>query len=337
MTTLPYAPSLANATGTRVDSACKHHQQCRVSTDNLLEMIEPKNEIREINRNKYRYCVHKDELALGVATPWKPNESRKRSNNAYPRVVSNLGMIDIENPKFRDCAKMIKYLYHYALSIRDKEDIIKWFGRKGDTAESFKDHPNNYFPRIKPDQENPLAHFLPIMCDFTAMGYAQTLGWASSDSGDTMTTVMVGGMRTVKNGDFEVRTGDLIMWYWPFERDCFEQDGSRKPIIYSCIREWKEENGKMVYEVSHINMDPAISQEHMPAWNLTKPEEIRKEMSERTYGARPNEPKIVAKIKPYRKDYENPRLYDHLRVFAVAMSAARPYDDVDIKISRQSL
>ena len=33
---LPYQPSLASATNTRVDSACKHIQQCRVSTDDLL-------------------------------------------------------------------------------------------------------------------------------------------------------------------------------------------------------------------------------------------------------------------------------------------------------------
>ena len=335
MTTLPYAPSLANATGTRVDSACKHHQQCRVSTDNLLEMIDPKNDTKELERNKYRYCVHKDELALGVATPWKPFESRKRANNAYPRVVSNLGMIDLENPKFKHCAKMIKYLYHYALSIRDREDIIKWFGRKSDANATWAPSEFSYFDKIPDGQPNPLSDYLPIMCDFTAMGYAQTLGWASSNTGDTMTTVMVGGMRTVMNGDFEIRTGDLIMWYWPFERDCFEQDGSRKTIEFSCIREWQP--GTTKYTVSHANIDPAVAHDKKEEWSLSKTEESRKERSELTYGSRPNEPKIVAKIKPYRKDYDNPRMYDQLRVFAVAMSAGRPYDNVDIKISRQSL
>ena len=32
-------------------------------------------------------------------------------------------------------------------------------------------------------------------------------------AGDTMVTVMIGGLRTVMNGDFEVFTGDLIQWY----------------------------------------------------------------------------------------------------------------------------
>lgn len=33
---LPFQPSLAQATNTRLDSACKHIQQCRVSTDDMM-------------------------------------------------------------------------------------------------------------------------------------------------------------------------------------------------------------------------------------------------------------------------------------------------------------
>lgn len=35
------------------------------------------------------------------------------------------------------------------------------------------------------------------------------------------------------NGDFEVFAGDIVQWYWTFERDCFRQDGSRKGIMYT--------------------------------------------------------------------------------------------------------
>ena len=41
---MPFQPSLASATNTRVDSACKHIQQCRVSTDDLLQYTQPKND-----------------------------------------------------------------------------------------------------------------------------------------------------------------------------------------------------------------------------------------------------------------------------------------------------
>ena len=65
---LPFQPSLAQATNTRLDSACKHIQQCRVSTDDMTRFVIEDNE--ELQRNKYRYCIHKDELVVGVGRPW---------------------------------------------------------------------------------------------------------------------------------------------------------------------------------------------------------------------------------------------------------------------------
>ncbi len=50
-----------------------------------------------------------------------------------------------------------------------------------------------------------------------------------------------------------------------------------------------------------------------------------------------NKAKNVARIKPYMQDDAQPRLYDWVRVFAVAISSARPNEMVDIKISKQSL
>ena len=65
---LPYQPSLAQSTNTRLDSACKHIQQCRVSTDDMMRYVS--NDAEELQRNKYRYCVHKDEFAVGIGRPW---------------------------------------------------------------------------------------------------------------------------------------------------------------------------------------------------------------------------------------------------------------------------
>ena len=50
-----------------------------------------------------------------------------------------------------------------------------------------------------------------------------------------------------------------------------------------------------------------------------------------------NKAKNVARIKPYMPDDAQPRLYDWVRVFAIAISSARPNEMVDIKISKQSL
>jgi hypothetical protein len=65
---LPFQPSLAQGTNTRLDSACKHMQQCRISTDDMMRFVG--GDAEELQRNKYRYCVHKDELVVGVGRPW---------------------------------------------------------------------------------------------------------------------------------------------------------------------------------------------------------------------------------------------------------------------------
>ena len=65
---LPFQPSLGQATNTRLDSACKHIQQCRISTDNMLRFV--KNDRDELERNLFRYCIHKDELVVGLGRPW---------------------------------------------------------------------------------------------------------------------------------------------------------------------------------------------------------------------------------------------------------------------------
>ena len=44
--------SLATATNTRLDSACKHIQQCRVSYDHMLYFVE---NAHELERNKMQY------------------------------------------------------------------------------------------------------------------------------------------------------------------------------------------------------------------------------------------------------------------------------------------
>lgn len=320
-TLLPYQPSLASATNTRVDSACKHHHQCRVSTDNILELIHPKNDTRELERNKYRYCVHKDELVVAVGRPWSSTESRKKMNNAYPRVISSLGMLVSDaDPNFKTHVKMICFMYHFCRSLREREIIVQWF------SSTAPKHGGNDFFNDSDDTKAALS----VMHDYMPMGYAQTLGWASPISGDTMTTVMIGGMRTVMNGDFEIRTGDELQWYWPFEVKCFRKDGSRKSFGNVI-----ERNGNG-FQVDNLSPYTDVLG-GAPEFSLTREEQARKEYHSQVYGQPSNTPKVVARLKRFVEDYENPRMYDKERIFAVAMSSARPHEMVDIKICRQSL
>lgn len=338
---LPFQPSLAQGTSTRLDSACKHIQQCRVSTDDMMRFVLEDGE--ELQRNKYRYCVHKDELVVGIGRPWDAGVSIKRvANSAYPRVISNLGAL-ADSAESRIAINMIRFMNHYARTVREKANIIKFLrddrfvaprvvnpGQSMAGKHAFAD---------RGDGTMGTSKYLRFMYDYFTVGYANTLAYAHANSGDTMTSVMIGGLRTVQNGDFEIFAGDVVQFYWSFERDDFLQDGRRKPYLNI----W---DGN-----TPCNVDPSVvlgadqgsgrlnaaGQPIAPTWQLPQDAQIRQANYELGYGQRSDKMKIVAKVKPYFKDDENFRLMDWFRVFGVAIASARPNEMCDIKIGRQSL
>ena len=303
--------SLASATGTRLDSGCKHIQQCRVSQDHMEKLAStPLN----LTNNKFKYAVHKDELVLGIGKCW--GDDKRVRNEAYPRVLSNLG--DQCNGEFEDVPKMIKYMYHNAVSINLRNELLKIF-KSSETR--YWDTPTGYFKAE--GGRMPFEKNMVKIHDFVPVGYANTLGYAHAHSGDTMTSVMIGGLRTVMNGDCEVFCGDLIQWYWPFERDCFEKStAKRKPLVVSSGVLQNKDPGD-----SDTDFDRDTSSKH------------RRLYHDREFGQRegPKNAKIVPLIKPYKRDEDNPRIYDWYRVFAVALCSARPNEAVDIRISRQAI
>lgn len=337
---LPYQPSLASATNTRLDTSCRHHQQCRVSTDDMLAFLFPQNDHEELQRNKYRYCIHKDEFVVGIGRPWVPERTRKRTNNAYPRVISNLGQVAPDNDG-RAMTQMIKYMNHYARSLQEKQDIIDWF-QSTDYHDGLDDfgqvRDDSHEVAFTRDEKAKLRAWLGLMTDQIPVGFAQTLGWAHPNTGDTMVTVMIGGLRTVMNGDFEVFPGDLIMWYWPFEKECFKQDGRRKRYTNG----WQMEMVRGVQKAIPPNINPELefgegnfeaSRVHHDASTSE-----RERFHGRAFGnSSDKKAKITARVKPYFRDDENPRIFDAYRVFAIAIAAARPHEMLDIKISKQSV
>lgn len=170
----------------------------------------------------------------------------------------------------------------------------------------------------------PLESSVSSIHDFVTVGYSNTMGWAHAHLGDTMTSVMIGGLRTVLNGDFDIFCGDLVQWYWPFERECFVRDGSRKKIKFAAAGD------------SHgcLQIDPAAANGE---FQKDKDTMSRKHFYDQQYGQKKGTEKVVALIKPYKRDDESPRIYDWYRVFAVALCSARPRERVDIRISRQAL
>ena len=271
---------------------------------------------------------------------------KRQSNSAYPRVISNLGGLS-DSPETYVAINMIRFMNHYARTLRERKLIIEFFKRDVHTPARYRSDPEG-----APGAFTTLANtecqafksnggklgtlpFMGMMYDYFTAGYANTIGYAHPNTGDTMTSVMIGGLRTVMNGDFEIFAGDLVQFYWCFEKDDFTPDGRRKP--YFDI--WDKDIPQ--------NVDPSITENHSrgpkrdshgrETWEMRPDAQLRQAHYNLSYGQRPDRMKVVAKIKPYMPDEENPRLNDWYRVFGTAIASARPNEMCDIKISRQSM
>lgn len=182
------------------------------------------------------------------------------------------------------------------------------------------------------------------MMDMYFMGVALGTAWASPMTGDTVGSVMIGGLRTILNGDFQVSTGDLLMFYWPDERCLFEDDGSRKKRQVLCndtalgTLDW----GKVFGFIKEDKLE-----NNMCSMNPTGADRLRKNyygMGNGNYDGK-NQGKIhVALIKPYITSRHldaryNPEHFpcDKARIFGRAISNARPWEPCDVMISKQSL
>jgi len=295
----------------------------------------------ELQRNKYRYCVHKDELVVGVGRPWDSRTTVKRvANSAYPRVISNLGAL-ADREETRVAINMIRFMNHYARNIREKQQIINYFTKNQFTparVDGVSLTGKEAFPRLEHNKIGT-AEYMQFMYDYFAVGFANTLGYAHANNGDTMTSVMIGGLRTVQNGDFEIFAGDLVQFYWSFERDDFEQDGRRKKYIdaWSGDSPGNVDPSVVFGAAQGTNASNAAGQHIAPSWQTSQDAQVRQAYYELGYGQRAGKSKIVAKIKPYFRDDANPRLMDWFRVFGVAIASARPNEMCDIKIARQSI
>ena len=313
-------PSLATATSTRVDSGCKHIQQCRVSQDHMQKFVLEKHD--DLIHNKYGYAVHKDELVLNIRECWY-KQDKIYGKNAYPRVVSNLGRLgDHTNGAPSEPLKFLLFAYHNITSLAQRNDYIDSANYHDGTefvSKALIDS-GNYMTLIPSTTKFTFQNHLELIHDFTAVGYANTVGFAHAHHGDTMTSVHIGGLRTVMNGDFAVECGDKIQWYWPDENAYFDAYGQR----LVCNRN---------------NVDPKTYADSFAHPNNARNPGAsdRESFYSLQFGQKKNAGKYVPRVKTYKEDENEPRIYDSMRVFAVAISSARPHEMFDIMIARQAI
>ncbi|EKX33628.1 hypothetical protein GUITHDRAFT_120148 [Guillardia theta CCMP2712] len=165
------AHSIAQYTGTRIDSSAKHIVACKVNHDLYTDMG---NTEKDLTQNKYRYAMMKDEIVLNVNRMTKNGINEKGEFHetyklfAYPSVITTLG------DKVPQGLKQGIREHYRTLS---PDDITKYI--------SYRD-------------EAKKQHVFPYL--FSMQGISVGTAYASDLSGDNVASVMIGGMATVLNG-----------------------------------------------------------------------------------------------------------------------------------------
>ncbi len=304
-------PNLASATSTRIESAAKHQIPVKVSYEHMLSWV-GFDQVR-LQKEKMSVCLHKDDLAIGCSKPVRKNENGRgnQRNRPYPVVVSTLASME------QAARNYLVYLLHNPKTFAERDRFVSTIER----------HLEHWDPAMSEVCKKQIIE----MPEFYFVGVSVGLAYAHPLTGDNVCTAMIGGLITILNGSFEIHTGDMIHWIWDVEAPCFDRDGKRLDPI----------TDNTSFSVSHFvaNNDPKLAEDSSR----------RKTFYERGNGIYTNSQsdggtvvyngkRLIAFPKALRPGTEGDyRLSDKLRVFGRAMSRARPFEQVDILLGRQSL
>ena len=303
-------PNVAQATGTRVDSASKHQIAVRASYEHLLSWVGYDQVV--LQKEKNAFSIAKDDMTIGVSKPVRRNEASKGNtrNKAYPSVVTTLARMETPAKNY------LVMLYHNPNNFQERDKFIRDVEKRPDVWDISMSEVAK-----KQIAEMPEFYFVGV-----SVGSAQ----AHPLSGDNTCTTMLGGLRTITNGAFPVDAGDIIQWYWSAETRCFDSEGRRLEPI----------GGQRSEDVSIF-----LSRNEQ---NLSLDSARRKATYERGIGVytnsqtdsnvRYNGKLETAFPKALKTRVDGKRVPgDCMRAFARALSTARPFEPFDVLINRQSL
>lgn len=183
------AASLGTATGSRVDSAAKHTMACKLDTKFFKISMVKEAALADnlLHQNKMKYAMQKDEIVM--------NTTKKQLNptgsQAYPLVITTLGDLT-------QCDEAVKFLKELYACV----SVSTFLTMASESSVKETVH------KLKEDKRAAVQTILYNLPDFRCQGVALGQGYASHLSGDTVATVLVGGMASVMNGHFEMQPGE---------------------------------------------------------------------------------------------------------------------------------
>lgn len=193
------ATNLAQATGTRLDSACKHICVARVHADAVW------NDFEEYAKESGMAHTSKEQL----------------KTQKHDFSVEKMDLL--ANTSYKAAKRKLPKLHYGAYTPVTNR---KWVSR------SFKGRIYQHFRGMQEDiQNNKKEHYVipgnsaPFRMSFVGL----SLGHADADSkiGDTAVSAMTGGMVTIRNGPHAIHPGSQIFWGVLVTNDHFDNVGKK--------------------------------------------------------------------------------------------------------------
>jgi hypothetical protein len=307
-------PGIAAATGTVLDSAAKHTMACKVDEEKMHVFAEADN----IINNKHKYCVNRHELVLNTGNVWKTRSGSVSS--AYPLIVSNMGDLH------EDVKLFVKAAYASLQTAKDLGPTLKFL--------------NDTKPTDAKDAK--IKNQLTTLPFCHVQGYSLGVAYANHRQGDIVCAVQVGGMVSVRNGHFPCNTGDMVQWYFDWEKDMFyavaegidNEAGQRKEqaALRTVIM---TTNANANYTTRKQAVTAALAA--APAAGANRQQAARQAFAARELGMSNGKINV-----PYPKPYVVSKTHgehygDQIRVFAKCVNGGRAHDMIDVMLMTQSL
>ena len=206
---MSYPVSLGSVTHTRVDSAAKHIRQCKINERLMLQLNSLTHDV--MHRNKNKHATMKDDLVLNVNESLGPIIT---ATDAYPSVMSNFSGLNgqIHTLITHWYGKKTPLDFHrlkYQIESNASKTLDDVLALSNDTA------------------KDPAKSQIKMLPFFRAQGYSLGRAEGCQRTGDTVFSVLIGGQITVNNGHFPMRPGQMVHWYFEFEKNEFDTNGRR--------------------------------------------------------------------------------------------------------------
>lgn len=328
MSTAYSYPGIAAATGTRVDSAAKHTLACKVSEPLMMCWCgDQRNARNTLHNQKDKYCMFKNDLVINVSQPLNDTGTIISTAKAYPAVVSNLGDMTSATKN------IICKLYAHG---KTGSDFMNFQHQLRGISTSGIGKIDTIDPGENSDRIMREIKDLPY---FRAQGFSLGTAYASNLSGDTVGTVLIGGMCTVQNGAFECRAGEMVQWYFEFEQDMFYMENTEDRQSKQTLRAGSRKDVDVGLNFDNTQVDKV---KKSTPYKETPQEIDRKQFYERALGDDTAFPKNykkhnVAYPKPFKLCKNGNEHYaDKIRIFAKCVNGARKHEMIDLMLMTQS-